>query len=47
MADSSKLLFIPGIILIPSSAYYSGNYSRTIGSGLGRSGNFFTFIFQL
>ena len=29
-----KLLFIPGIILIPSTAYYSRNYSRTIGSGL-------------
>ena len=29
-----KLLFIPGIILIPSTAYYSANYSRTIGSGL-------------
>ena len=29
-----KLLFIPRIILIPSTAYYSGNYSRTIGSGL-------------
>ena len=29
-----ELLFIPGIILIPSTAYYSGNYRRTIGSGL-------------
>ena len=29
-----KLLFIPRIILIPSTAYYSGNYLRTIGSGL-------------
>ena len=29
-----KLLFVPRIILIPSTAYYSGNYSRTIGSGL-------------
>ena len=29
-----KLLFIPRIILIPNTAYYSGNYSRTIGSGL-------------
>jgi len=29
-----KLLFIPRIILIPSTAYYSGKYSRTIGSGL-------------
>jgi len=25
-----KLLFIPRIILIPSTAYYSRNYSRTI-----------------
>ena len=29
-----KLLFIPGIILISSTANYSGNYSRTMGSGL-------------
>ena len=29
-----KLLFIAGIILIPSTAYYSRNYSRTIGSSL-------------
>jgi len=29
-----KLLFIPGIIRIPSTAYYSRNYLRTIGSGL-------------
>ena len=29
-----KLLFIPRIILIASTAYYSGNYSRTLGSGL-------------
>ena len=29
-----KLLFVPRIILIPSTAYYSRNYSRTIGSGL-------------
>jgi len=27
-------MFTPRIILIPSTAYYSGNYSRTIGSGL-------------
>jgi len=28
-------MYIPRIILIPSTAYYySGNYSRTIGSGL-------------